>query len=70
MRFYFLALVLATANGCSSPSITVCPPVADYDQPTQSRAATDLKLLPSGSPVLGMLEDYAVMRDQARACRT
>jgi hypothetical protein len=42
--------------------------VVEYGREFQARAAEELARLPEGSMVLEMLIDYAVMRDQARAC--
>ena len=47
---------------------TVCPPVVEYGREFQARAADELDLLPEGSAIAQMLADYAVMREQARAC--
>jgi hypothetical protein len=41
----------------------------EYSAEFQARAAEVLALLPEGSAIGEMLADYAVMRDQARACR-
>jgi hypothetical protein len=41
----------------------------EYSAEFQARAAEELALLPGGSAVVEMLSDYAVMREQARACR-
>jgi hypothetical protein len=43
--------------------------VVEYGREFQARAAEELALLPHGSTIGEMLADYAVMRDQARACR-
>jgi len=48
---------------------TVCPPVVEYSREFQARAADELSLLPESSAFAEMLSDYAVIRDQARACR-
>lgn len=59
------------ATGVSEPRIaTVCPPVVEYTHEFQARAADELDLLPEESAIAEMLSDYAVMREQARACRT
>lgn len=42
--------------------------MVEYSQAFQERAAEELVLLPEGSAVAEMLSDYAVMREQARAC--
>lgn len=67
-----IALGVATVwlNGCvGTASSHTCPPVIAYPPATQERAAGDIFLLPPDSPVVVMLEDYAVLRDQLRACR-
>jgi hypothetical protein len=40
----------------------------EYSREFQSRAAEELPMLPDGSAVAGMLADYVVMREHARAC--
>ncbi|MBE0455791.1 MAG: hypothetical protein IBX58_19370 [Roseovarius sp.] len=46
-----------------------CPPVVEYTAAEQARAAAEVGALPEGAMIVGMLSDYAVLRDQARACR-
>ncbi|MFP1646449.1 hypothetical protein [Pontitalea aquivivens] len=46
-----------------------CPPVVDYTVADQARAADEVEKLPERSAIVRMLSDYAVLRDQARACR-
>jgi hypothetical protein len=48
--------------------VAVCPPVVDYGTELQDKAAVELENLPEGSAVVGLLSDYSVMREQARAC--
>ena len=69
-------LVIATSwlTGCVGVGFEaggpgVCPPVVEYSRQVQARAAEELLLLPDGSAVVEMMVDYAVMREQARACR-
>jgi hypothetical protein len=45
-----------------------CPPLVGYSGEVQGRAADELVVLPEGSAITEMLSDYAVMREQARAC--
>ena len=75
-RLRRVALVLATIwlSGCATVSSDrsgpgACPPVVGYSGEFQARADEELALLHEGSVVAEMLADYAVMRDQARACR-
>jgi hypothetical protein len=68
-----LAIAAISLTGCatvaSEPRVaTVCPPVVEYSREFQARAAEEFALLPEGSMIAEMLSDYAVMRDQARAC--
>jgi hypothetical protein len=60
-------------SGCGTasserPVVTACPPVVDYGAGLQVQAAAELQVLPEGSAFTTLLGDYAVMRDQARAC--
>jgi hypothetical protein len=73
-RLAVLAIVTISLTGCatgsSEPRITaVCPPVVEYTREFQARAAEELGSLPDGSAIADMLSDYAVMRDQSRACQ-
>jgi hypothetical protein len=40
----------------------------EYSAEFRVRAAGELELLPEGSAIVEMLDDYAVMREQARGC--
>jgi hypothetical protein len=64
--------VASLPSGCGSVdserAIAVCPPVVDYGSEMQTQAAAELEQLPEASAVETLLTDYAVMRDQARAC--
>ena len=59
-------------TGCAmagSDTRAPCPPVVDYTAADQARAAHEVEALPEGAVIVRMLGDYAVLRDQARACR-
>ncbi len=59
-------------TGCAmggSDARSPCPPVVDYTAAEQARAAEEVETLPEGAVIVRMLSDYAVLRDQARACR-
>jgi hypothetical protein len=43
--------------------------VVDYTAADQARAAEEVEALPEGAVIVRMLGDYAVLRDQARACQ-
>lgn len=69
------ALMIATlwlsacAMGSSDRAGQICPPVVEYSKTVQARAANEVDALPEGAVIVRMLGDYAVLRDQARACR-
>lgn len=74
-RRRLVALVIGASwlTGCATAgfetvSVAACPTVVEYSREFQARAAGELARLPDGSAVTEMLADYAVMRDQARAC--
>lgn len=72
-RLAALAIAMSLLSGCatvgSEPGgLAVCPPVVEYSRERQARAADELMLLPAPSAVAEMMSDYAVMREQARAC--
>ena len=46
-----------------------CPPVVEYTNAEQARAADEVEALPEGAVIVRMLSDYDVLRDQTRACR-
>jgi len=54
--------------GSESPP-SACPPVVDYSRPQQARVADEVAKLPEGALIISWLADYAVLREQARACR-
>ncbi len=72
-RLAVLAIATSLLTGCATDGSeagmhAVCPPVVEYSREFRARAAEELKPLPNGSAIAEMLSDYAVMRDQARAC--
>lgn len=59
-------------TGCAmvgSETRAPCPPVVEYTYDDQARAADEVGALPEGAVIVRMLSDYAVLRDQARACQ-
>ncbi|GAA0306610.1 hypothetical protein GCM10008966_28910 [Rhodovulum strictum] len=58
----------ATAGSDVPPG--ACPPVVTYSPAEQARVAEEVTALPEGALIMGWLADYAVLRDQARACRS
>lgn len=70
-----LAITTSLLSGCATVRsedgrLATCPPVVEYGREFQARAAEELALLPQGSAVAEMLSDYAVMREQARVCKS
>ncbi len=67
-----LLIAMLWLTGCAmggSDNRAPCPPVVDYTAADQARAADEIEALPEGAIVVRMLSDYAVLRDQVRACR-
>lgn len=65
-------IVMLWLTGCAtagSETRAPCPPVVDYIAADQARAADEVDSLPEGAVIVRMLGDYAVLRDQARACQ-
>ncbi|WP_284327001.1 hypothetical protein [Cypionkella aquatica] len=52
----------------SSEGLAPYPPVVEYSAAEQMRAADEVGALAEGATIVRMLGDYAVLRDQARAC--
>ena len=72
-RLVVLVIAASLPGGCGTarsdrPAGTVCSPIVDYGAELQVQAAAELQVLPEGSAIATLLGDYAVMRDQARAC--
>ncbi|WP_338014144.1 hypothetical protein [Alkalilacustris brevis] len=42
--------------------------MVEYSQAAQARVAEEVATLSEGALIVGWLADYAVLRDQARAC--
>ena len=65
-----VAMIFLTgcATGVSDRPGRMCPPVVEYSPTEQARAAAEVEALPEGVMILRMTSDYAVLREQARAC--
>jgi hypothetical protein len=57
-------------GGSDGGAIHACPPAVGYGAEFQERAAAEVEMLPANSPTIEMLSDYAVVREQVRACET
>ena len=62
-------LWLSACAMAGSETRAPCPPVVEYTSAEQGLAADEVAVLPQGAVIVRMLGDYAVLRDQARACR-
>ena len=62
-------LSLSACAMVSSDPPALCPPVVPYTRAEQAQVADEQANLPDGSLMADWLADYAVMRDQARACQ-
>ena len=62
-------LWLSACATAGSETSAPCPPVVEYTAAEQARAGDEVEALPEGAVVVRMLSDYAVLRDQARACQ-
>jgi hypothetical protein len=62
-------LSLSACAMVSSDPPALCPPVVPYTRSEQAEVAGELAALPDGALIADWLADYAVMRDQALACR-
>ncbi len=62
------SLLSACATVSSEPVVGVCPPVLEYGDVFQERAAEEVQALPKDTAIVEMLSDYAVMREQAWGC--
>lgn len=67
-----LMIAMLWLTGCAMAGFDTrapCPPEVDYTAADQARAADEVEALPEGAIIVRMLGDYAVLRDQVRACR-
>ncbi|WP_372675081.1 hypothetical protein [Aquicoccus sp.] len=68
-----LVIVTLFLSGCagvdSDAPPGVCPPEVQYSRAEQVRVADEMAALPEGALIVEWLTDYAVLRDQVRACR-
>lgn len=65
-----LGTVTILSSGCArvASDHAACPPVVEYPAALQQRAVAEVEALPAGAVIEGMLADYHVLRQQARAC--
>ena len=63
-----MLLLTACAGVSSDTQRGACLPVVEYSRNEQARAAEEVAALPEGALITKWLADYAVLRDQARAC--
>jgi hypothetical protein len=73
-RLAALAIAASLLTGCGTGGseygvAAACPPVVEYTADLQVGASAEVERLPADSAIADMLSDYAVLRDQVRACR-
>ena len=62
-------ILLTACAGAGSDNLPgACPPVVEYSRAEQARVAEEMAALPQGTVIAEWLADYAVLREQARAC--
>ena len=61
-------MLAACATATSERATGTCPPLPAYDADLRAKAADELSLLPPNSAIEQLLRDYAVLREQLRAC--
>jgi hypothetical protein len=67
-----LLIAVLSLTGCATVGFETrapCPPAVEYSAADQARAADEVEALPEGAIIVRLLGDYAVLRDQVRACR-
>ncbi len=66
-----LMISLLAVSSCSHGPLAVvtvqCPPLQDYTPAQQKQAAKELRALPKGSQVGGLVSDYGTLRARCRA---
>jgi hypothetical protein len=62
-------LTACAGVGFEAGGLSACSPVVEYSREEQARVAKEVAKLPEGTLIIGWLADYAVLREQARACR-
>jgi hypothetical protein len=72
-RLAVLAIATSWLTGCETAGfeangLAACSPVVEYSRESQARVAEELAMLPDRSVVVEMMGDYAVLREQVRAC--
>ena len=61
-------LLSACAKAGFDTASSACPPVVEYSQAEQAQVADEMAALPEGAVIVGWFADYAVLREQVRAC--
>lgn len=67
-----LLIAVLSLTGCAmalSDTSGGCPPAKVYSRAQLEQAADELEALPTDSALAAMISDYAVLREQVRACQ-
>lgn len=71
-RFVGLVIVMSFLSVCATVDservVGTCPPLVKYDAAYQAKAAEEALQFPEDSVLVEMMADYALLRDQVRAC--
>ncbi len=60
---------LSSCAKVGSDRAAACPPVVEYSRAEQMQVAEEFAALPKNARIVDWLADYAVLREQVRACR-
>ncbi len=64
-----LAANLLTACATANSDLTCsCPPIKTYSKSVQQQMADEIDMLPADSVLVAAMQDYALLRQQIRAC--
>ena len=62
-----ISLSACARVGSEAPA-SACPSVVEYSRAEQMQVAAEVALLPEAAMLINWLADYAVLREQVRAC--
>jgi Tfp pilus assembly protein PilP len=64
-----LAIALCLLLAACGQTIHSCPPVSAWTDEARNQLADEVEALPDGTMIERAVNEYGVMRAQARACR-
>lgn len=73
VRLWILPVIVASfLSGCATANSDLtraCPPIKNYSKAVQKQMADELDTLPADSMLVAAMQDYALLREQIKACR-